>query len=162
MSNIQSRSSRHLDTANNEGDEQMLAKRSRSKKVDGYGLEESPRRKPKGNFFKMGYGSGGLSEEELVMCNSIITQLKRNPNSKPFLSPVNPVEYKIPDYFDIITNPMDISTIESKLKQQAYSTTRQFKDDLTLIWMNSYKYNQKGSDIYFMTSEMDKLSNRLL
>lgn len=162
-SSIPPRSSRQLDASNNEGEEQMLAKRSRGKRMDDYSVDESPRRKPKGNFYKLGtYGTSGLSEEELAACNSIILQLKRNPNCKPFLNPVNPIELKIPDYFDIITNPMDISTIESKLKYQSYTTPRQFKDDLTLIWMNSYKYNQKGSEIYFMTTEMDKLCNRLL
>ena len=140
----------------------MLPKRNRSKKIDDYSIDESPKRKPKGNFYKTGGYSGRLTEEELSVCNSIITQLKRNPNSKPFLTPVNPVELKIPDYFDIINNPMDISTIESKLKYESYTTTRQFKDDLVLIWMNSYKYNQKGSDIYYMTSEMDKLTSKLL
>ena len=57
---------------------------------------------------------------------------------------------------------MDLSTIERKLRSRVYSSFKQFKEDLTLIWMNSYKYNQKGSDIYFMTTEMDKLATKLI
>lgn len=37
----------------------------------------------------------------------------------------------------------------------------QFHVDINRIWLNSYHYNQKGSDIYKLTTEMDKFYARI-
>jgi hypothetical protein len=39
-------------------------------------------------------------------------------DSEIFHKPVNPMELGIPDYFDIIKNPMDFSTIKRKLNNR--------------------------------------------
>ena len=36
------------------------------------------------------------------------------------MKPVDPFELKIPDYFDVIKEPMDISTVEKNLKNGVY------------------------------------------
>jgi len=46
---------------------------------------------------------------------------------------------------------MDLSTVESKLRNKVYKTTNQFKKDVNLIWDNSSKYNKTNSSIYFKT-----------
>ena len=48
--------------------------------------------------------------------------IKKNKDSTPFLHPVDPIALGIPDYLQIITQPMDLSTIENKLKNNDYST----------------------------------------
>lgn len=45
--------------------------------------------------------------EPLRKCFKILEVIKRSPNAWPFLLPVDPVKLKIPDYFDIIKEPMD-------------------------------------------------------
>ena len=40
---------------------------------------------------------------------------KYDPESLPFRQPVDPIGLQIPDYFDIIKNPIDLSTIKKKL-----------------------------------------------
>ena len=40
---------------------------------------------------------------------------KQDPESLPFRQPVDPTALQIPDYFDIIKNPMELSTIKKKL-----------------------------------------------
>lgn len=34
--------------------------------------------------------------------------MKKHPNAYPFLAPVDPVALKIPDYFDIVKEPIDL------------------------------------------------------
>jgi bromodomain-containing factor 1 len=94
-------------------------------------------------------------------CYSYIQQLKKSPNAEPFLEPVNPIKLGIPDYFDVVKEPMDLSTVEKNLRTNQYSTVNQFHADINKIWMNSYRYNQKGSDIYRLTTEMEKLYKRI-
>ena len=36
---------------------------------------------------------------------------------------------------------MDLATMARKVKNKAYKSKREFKDDLDLIWSNCYKYN---------------------
>lgn len=45
------------------------------------------------------------------------------------------------DYNDIITNPMDLTTIRNKLTHNFYPSPKSFESDMKLIWDNCYKYN---------------------
>jgi E1A/CREB-binding protein len=40
----------------------------------------------------------------------------QDPESLPFRQPVDPTLLQIPDYFDVIERPIDLSTIKEKLK----------------------------------------------
>ena len=51
----------------------------------------------------------------------MLTNLQRNPKAYIFAQPVNYVELRIPDYPMIVKNPMDFSTIKSKLKEHKYN-----------------------------------------
>ncbi|KZT33790.1 hypothetical protein SISSUDRAFT_1027315 [Sistotremastrum suecicum HHB10207 ss-3] len=62
-----------------------------------------------------------------------------NRDAEVFLKPVSRAE--VPDYFDVIQNPMDLSTMLKKVKQKSYKSKRDFADDLNLIWDNCFKYN---------------------
>ena len=46
--------------------------------------------------------------------------LKVHPKSEPFLNPVDPKKQGIPNYFDIIKEPMDLSTVHKNLKNNKY------------------------------------------
>lgn len=46
---------------------------------------------------------------------SCIRSLKKNKDAVLFLEPVDPIRFGIPHYPDIIKNPMDLSTVETKL-----------------------------------------------
>lgn len=50
----------------------------------------------------------------------LITVLYKVPNAFIFHEPVDPVKLNIPDYLDIIKQPMDFSTIKQKLSNNQY------------------------------------------
>ncbi|KAL9644512.1 hypothetical protein ABK040_009376 [Willaertia magna] len=86
----------------------------------------------------------------------LITSLKKHEWAWPFNQPVDPIQLHIPDYFDIIKNPMDLGTVEKKLKNEAYSTIEHFLDDVRLIWSNCYTYNNIESDVAIMCMHVEK------
>jgi histone acetyltransferase len=92
----------------------------------------------------------------LTQCRNIITKLKTNKNSWPFLTPVD--AKNVPDYYELIKEPMgkfnyfkillltDVQTLERNLEMGCY-TRDSFVKDLKKIFNNAKTYN-KSSSIY--------------
>eukprot|EP00803_Ostreobium_quekettii_P000531 evm.model.scf_1159.5 EVM.evm.TU.scf_1159.5 scf_1159:36174-39387(+) len=59
-----------------------------------------------------------------------------------FMKPVS--KELVPDYYNIIREPMDLGTIRDKLKKGSYSSPKEFAEDMRLIWKNCKLYNKKG------------------
>jgi bromodomain-containing factor 1 len=74
-----------------------------------------------------------------------------------FHEPVDPKKFGISDYFEIVKNPMDFSTIKKKLTHNVYSEAREFVDDMMLVFSNCMLYNGNESDIGKLGIEMRKL-----
>jgi hypothetical protein len=70
-----------------------------------------------------------------------MTSLCKFKDSKIFHKPVDPVELGIPDYFDIIKNPMDFSTIKKRLNNSNYTNFNEFCKDINLVFNNCILYN---------------------
>lgn len=66
----------------------------------------------------------------------------------PFRTPVDPINLGIPDYLDIIKTPMDMGTIEKKLRKGEYSDPWEYVDDVWLMFDNAWLYNRKTSRVY--------------
>jgi histone acetyltransferase len=66
-------------------------------------------------------------------------QIQNHKQAWPFLNPVNKDE--VPDYYNVIANPMDLSTVEEKLEHDQYATPRDLVADLKLIFSNCRQYN---------------------
>ena len=56
-----------------------------------------------------------------------------------FMVPVKRKE--VPDYYDIIVNPMDLRTIRQNNNEGKYSSRSEFLEDIQLIYSNSEEYN---------------------
>ncbi|KDE09447.1 hypothetical protein MVLG_00349 [Microbotryum lychnidis-dioicae p1A1 Lamole] len=56
-----------------------------------------------------------MTKEQQKWALTMIRSLKKNKSAGPFCRPVDPVALLIPDYFRVITRPMDLGTIETKL-----------------------------------------------
>ncbi|PIO76442.1 Bromodomain protein [Teladorsagia circumcincta] len=59
----------------------------------------------------------------------------------PFLVPVDVEGMNLSDYYDIITNPMDLGTIKKKLDNKQYANAQEFADDIMLVCSNCFTYN---------------------
>ena len=60
-----------------------------------------------------------------------------------FMRPVDPVELDIPDYFDIVTKPMDLGTVKARLGNLEYDDHESFGEDVRLTFVNAYTYNHQ-------------------
>ena len=76
------------------------------------------------------------------------------PEAAPFRIPVDPTALQIPDYFDIIKNPMDMSQIKTKLDNGEYKDPWEFVDDVWLMFENAWTYNRKTSRVYKYCSKV--------
>ncbi|CAD8177751.1 unnamed protein product [Paramecium octaurelia] len=61
--------------------------------------------------------------------------------SEAFRFPVDIHLFKCPDYYQIITDPMDLSTLTTKYKDGAYKTFNEIKEQIDKIIKNCRKFN---------------------
>lgn len=73
---------------------------------------------------------------------------RQDPESIPFRQPVDPNALGIPDYFDIVKTPMDLSTIQGRLNAGHYTDPWQYVDDVWMMFDNAWLYNRKTSRVY--------------
>ncbi|XP_056608179.1 CREB-binding protein-like isoform X1 [Triplophysa dalaica] len=79
---------------------------------------------------------------------------RQDPESLPFRQPVDPTLLGIPDYFDIVKNPIDLSTIKRKLDTGQYQEPWQYVEDIWLMFSNAWLYNRKTSRVYKYCSKL--------
>ena len=92
--------------------------------------------------------------ELLKKCQRVLGLLGKHKMSEPFRVPVDPEALGIPDYFHIIKEPMDLSTVEKRLNSGAYATVQQFALDVRKIWANAIRYNPPVSPVFQATVVM--------
>ena len=85
----------------------------------------------------------------------VLAQCFRLKGSYWFQDPVDYHKLMIPDYIDIIPNPMDLGTVRKKLNHNCYSSVKEFAADMSLIWLNCYKYNGEEHDISKCAKEIE-------
>jgi len=82
----------------------------------------------------------------MVKLQDLLNDIRHHRDSWPFMSPVTKDE--VPDYHDIISNPMDFGTIKNKLGNNDYETLDKFFGDCQLIFENCRMYNKEHSSVY--------------
>lgn len=95
----------------------------------------------------------------------IIGNVKRTKDAVLFVAPVDPVALNIPTYPKIITNPMDLTTLEQKFKDHQYPTITAFLLDFNLIILNCEAFNGLSHAVthsaHKMKASFDKQIERL-
>uniref|UniRef100_A0A8C6Z111 Tyrosine-protein kinase BAZ1B n=1 Tax=Nothoprocta perdicaria TaxID=30464 RepID=A0A8C6Z111_NOTPE len=82
---------------------------------------------------------------ELQKCEEILSKLIKYRFSWPFREPVTTEEAE--DYFEVISNPMDFQTMQSKCSCGDYRSVQEFLSDMKQVFTNAERYNQNGSHV---------------
>ncbi|XP_047735925.1 ATPase family AAA domain-containing protein 2 isoform X2 [Hyalella azteca] len=78
-----------------------------------------------------------------IFLRQICAKLARNRQFITFTEPVDVEEF--PDYRSIITKPMDLETMMSKIDRHEYTCAQDFLNDIELICSNALEYNRRFS-----------------
>lgn len=87
-------------------------------------------------------------------CMEVLKVLQAHQHGWVFNSPVDPVELGLPDYFEVIKQPMDLGTIRKKLENGVYHSLKEFEGHCHVTFDNAMMYNPQGSVVYNMAEEM--------
>ncbi|XP_066501589.1 ATPase family AAA domain-containing protein 2-like [Hoplias malabaricus] len=74
-----------------------------------------------------------------LFLRDVTNRLAQDKRFKVFTKPVDTEE--VPDYTTVIKQPMDLSTVLSKIDLHTYITVEDFLNDVDLIWKNALEYN---------------------
>lgn len=74
-----------------------------------------------------------------LFLRDILTKLMRDRRYSMFAKPVDALE--VPDYLEVIKQPMDMETMMVKIDLHKYQTVAQFLQDIELICSNALEYN---------------------
>ncbi|CCF56741.1 hypothetical protein KAFR_0B04450 [Kazachstania africana CBS 2517] len=89
-----------------------------------------------------------------AVMQNILTELQNHAAAWPFLQPVNREE--VPDYYDFIKEPMDLSTMEIKLENNKYQKMEEFIRDVKLICSNCRLYNGENTSYFKYANRLEK------
>jgi hypothetical protein len=74
-----------------------------------------------------------------------------------FSHPIDPEQDNVPTYLQIIHRPMDLGTVRHKLQSGQYQSIQQWKDDVELIWDNSYHFNGRESLVSTLAKQLQQM-----
>ncbi|KAK7891298.1 hypothetical protein WMY93_023261 [Mugilogobius chulae] len=81
-----------------------------------------------------------------ILLRAVLQQLQEKDQYSIFAQPVNTKE--VTDYLDVITNPMDYSTMRQRIDDHVYRDLDHFEADFNLMITNCLTYNAKDNFFY--------------
>lgn len=90
-------------------------------------------------------------------CAVLLKQLMSHPAGWVFNQPVDPIKLQIPDYYQIISHPMDLGTVKIKLNNNEYSSVDEFAAHVRLTFSNAMRYNPPDNNVHYMAKELNDL-----
>uniref|UniRef100_A0A8C9SSW6 Bromodomain PHD finger transcription factor n=1 Tax=Scleropages formosus TaxID=113540 RepID=A0A8C9SSW6_SCLFO len=87
-----------------------------------------------------------LTDKDYEGLRRILRSLQAHKMAWPFLEPVDPND--APDYYGVIKEPMDLSTMENRVQKRYYIKLTEFVADMTKIFDNCRYYNPSDSPFY--------------
>jgi len=95
-----------------------------------------------------------MSEAKWKACGKILQKMLKQRHAWVFSEPVDPVALDIPNYYNVIKNPMDLGTIQKKLDKTLYDTPNDFAEDVRLVFDNALTFNAPKSDVANMAKAL--------
>ncbi|KAJ7948406.1 Transcription factor GTE4 [Quillaja saponaria] len=118
-------------------------------------------KKTKLNLKKQGGGEMGhgfrMGIKFFKSCSSLLEKLMKHKHGWVFNEPVDVEGLGLHDYFTIITHPMDLGTVKSRLNKNWYKSPKEFAEDVRLTFQNAMTYNPKGQDVHLMAEQLSKI-----
>ncbi|XP_059196627.1 nucleosome-remodeling factor subunit BPTF-like [Centropristis striata] len=87
-----------------------------------------------------------LTDKDYEGLRRILRSLQAHKMAWPFLEPVDTND--APDYYRVIKEPMDLSTMEERIQKRKYIKLTEFVADMTKIFDNCRYYNPSDSPFY--------------
>jgi len=108
-------------------------------------------------------GGYELTDDLAFIKKKVIPALFSHPYIAPFRSPVNAKSEGIyPDYFKVVTKPMDLGTVKARLENGWYWDIAQCTADINQVWLNAKIYNPPEHIIYKWAVTMSSVTNAWL
>jgi len=76
----------------------------------------------------------------------VINQIKQKDTGEIFIEPVD--QNEVPDYGDIVKQPMDLQTMADKVRAFQYTSLEALETDFNLMISNCLAYNAKHTIFY--------------
>ncbi|RLN56164.1 hypothetical protein BBJ29_003320 [Phytophthora kernoviae] len=92
----------------------------------------------------------------------LLTKLMDSEYGWTFNNPVDPVQWNIPDYFDIIKCPMDLGTIKKRLENDHFNSVEAFAGDVRLVFENCIAYNSSTNKFNIAAKQLLASFNKSL
>lgn len=92
----------------------------------------------------------GIAEQCLPLAKNLIN----HEHGWVFKDPVDPVELGIPEYFEVVEHPMDLTLVVNKLEGGHYKDIASFASDTKLVFENAILFNGESSDVGAMAKEL--------
>lgn len=96
----------------------------------------------KRHAYKLALNRISNPSETSALWLTILNKVKKHPKAGHFLHPVDPEAMEIPNYREIVKEPMDLSTVERNLLENSYKSIEEFDVDMQRIFSNAILFNK--------------------
>ncbi|PWN46396.1 Bromodomain-domain-containing protein [Ceraceosorus guamensis] len=93
-----------------------------------------------------------------ALMRHVLVELNNHHAAWPFTAPVDAAS--VHDYYSVIKQPMDLSTMETKLENNAYATVEDLTADFRLVAANCRQYNGPSNSYTKLVNTLEKHFDR--
>jgi len=144
----------HFDTGSNRADKDVQSKRME-------GLKRQQQQHARAMDPEVNPLDGALlplSPPLAYIQQRILPRILRNPFARPFLRPVDAVKEGIfPDYYQVVTRPMCLDTVEKRLRSGWYWDSQHCIRDIQQVWINAKLYNLANHPVHQWAVKLEML-----
>ncbi|KAL2635148.1 hypothetical protein R1flu_006627 [Riccia fluitans] len=92
------------------------------------------------------------------LLDSVLDKLQKKDTYGVFAEPVDAEQ--VPDYYDVIKEPMDFGTMRKKINKGSYTSVEVFEDDIYLICSNAMRYNGPETIYYKQARSIREMAKK--
>ncbi|KAK0704218.1 hypothetical protein B0T21DRAFT_377776 [Apiosordaria backusii] len=101
------------------------------------------------------------TNKKLNFCADLLARMLSGPGFwtrvvGPFKDPVDPQRDGVPDYFNVIKKPMDLTTMKNKMDNKEYNDEQEFLADMNQIFANCYEYWNETDPMWGAAEKLQK------